>query len=480
MPDRDPMASPYRPPQGLEALEDALRRDLDILSYPARSWVPPRSTPDGRSILDVLVVGGGQSGLGAAFGLMRERVTNLLVLDDGRDGFHGPWKTFARMITLRTPKYLTGPDYNIPNLSFRAWYEAQHGAEGFQQVALIPKELWADYLLWYRRVLGIPVKCGTKAGALRWRADLDCFEVPAAHNGEAEFLLARKVVLATGIDGSGRWDAPPEVQPLPRALWAHTHDPIDFNALKGKRIGVLGAGASAFDNASVALEAGAGQVDLFYRRKKLPNVNPYRWAEFAGFLRHHGDLPDAQRWRFIRQIIEMGQLPPRDTFERARRHPHFHLHAESPWVEVKQQDGQAVVRTPHATHTFDFLIIASGFTTDLSLRPELAELHPHIALWKDRFTPPENERHADLLRHPYLGPSFEFQEKQPGSAPWIGGVFNYTFGCLLSLGFGGASISGMKYSLPRLVGGITKQLYLDDSERHFRALADYATTEFET
>ncbi|QRO02181.1 NAD(P)/FAD-dependent oxidoreductase [Archangium violaceum] len=467
---------------GLAMLEASLRRDLERLEYPKRPWVLPRHTRDGQPILDVLIIGGGQSGLAAAFGLMREKVTRLLVVDDSPPGLAGPWKTFARMRTLRTPKHLTGPDHNIPNLSFQSWYEAQYGEEAWQSLGLIPKELWADYLNWYRQFLGIPVRSHARAGAISWRAEDSCFAIPVQPtdgNGPGETLLARKVVLATGIDGSGRWETPSLVARLPRELWAHTRDDIDFEALRGKRIGVLGAGASAFDNASVALEQGAAEVHLFYRRKSLPTVNAYRWAEFVGFLKHHGDLPDADRWRFIRRILEMGQLPPHDTYHRARAFPHFHLHAESPWLDVQAVEGTARVTTPHGTFTFDKLIVGSGTVTDLSLRPELAHLVADIALWKDRYTPPPAESNSDLARHPYLGPSFEFQEKVPGRAPYLGSVFNYTFGCLLSLGFGGASISGMKYSLPKLVSGITRQLYCEDKDAFFSSLMEYDVKEFE-
>ncbi len=48
----------------------------------------------------------------------------------------------------------------------------------------------------------------------------------------------------------------------------------------------------------------------------------------------------------------------------------------------------------------------------------------------------------------------------------------------MSLGFGGASISGMKYSNQRLVGGITKSLFLEDSAQHFEALSTFAEEEF--
>ena len=48
----------------------------------------------------------------------------------------------------------------------------------------------------------------------------------------------------------------------------------------------------------------------------------------------------------------------------------------------------------------------------------------------------------------------------------------------MSLGFGGASISGMKYSIPRLVGGITRSLFVEDRDAHLESLRTFAETEF--
>ena len=116
--------------------------------------------------------------------------------------------------------------------------------------------------------------------------------------------------------------------------------------------------------------------------------------------------------------------------------------------------------------------------TDLARRPELALVESEIARWGDRYLPPEGERFPDLLRHPYLGPHFEFTEREPGRAPHLSTLYNYTFGGLLSLGFGGASISGMKYSVPRLVGGITGSLFVEDREAHLDSLRLFAEAEF--
>ena len=112
------------------------------------------------------------------------------------------------------------------------------------------------------------------------------------------------------------------------------------------------------------------------------------------------------------------------------------------------------------------------------MRPELRAFEAEIARWLDRYTPPATEQHADLARHPYLGPHFEFTERQPGSAPYLKCLYNYTFGGLLSLGFGGASISGMKYSVPRLVSGITASLFIEDRELHYQSLRAFDEREF--
>ena len=463
-----------------------VRQELELLDYPRRPWMPTRGksgAEDAGGIFDVLIVGAGQGGRAAAFGRARERVSNVLVVDENPLDRAGPWLNFARMRTLRTPKYVTGPDLGVPSLTPRAWYEAQHGAGSWEALGLIPKETWAAYLAWYRRTLEIPVRPDTKVGALRWNAGAAAWEVPVADargGGATETLRARRVVLATGIDGSGQWEIPAMIRDgLPPRLYAHTRQEIDFAALAGKRVAVLGAGASAFDNAATALEAGAREVVLCFRRPSLVNVNAYRWAEFVGFLRHLGDLPDVDKWRFIRQIVRMGQLPPADTVRRARAQAGFRLHAGCAWSAVEARGETVVIRSAGGeTHEVDFVIVGTGFVTDLALRPELAEVEAHIARWSDRFSPPAGEFSDDLLRHPYLGPGFEHTEKVPGAAPYLKYLYNYTFGGLLSLGFGGASISGMKYSIPRLVGGITGSFFVEDRDAHFDSLRTFAETEF--
>ena len=252
---------------------------------------------------------------------------------------------------------------------------------------------------------------------------------------------------------------------------------IDFGRLAGRRIGVLGAGASAFDNAATALEAGAGSVDLCLRRRDIPRINPYRWMESAGFLGHYAEMPDLMRWRFMRHIFELNQPPPQDTFWRCRKRANFAYHTGCPWTSVEMQGDEIVVGTPLGDMRFHFLIVGTGFAIDLRLRPELAAIADKIAIWADRFIPPAGEESALLSSYPYLGDAFQFTERVAGTTPYLANIHNFTFGATPSMGLSGASISGMKYGVRRLVAGLARDLYLGDTQRHLASLLAYDTPE---
>ena len=145
------------------ALTAQVRRDLARIAHPRMPWLEPRLGPDGKPALDVLIVGAGQSGLAIAFALMRAQVDNILVIDKAEYGREGPWLTYARMRTLRSPKDYTGPDLDVPSLTYQAWHEARFGAESWNALELIPRELWAEYLLWMRETTAIPVRNGLEA-----------------------------------------------------------------------------------------------------------------------------------------------------------------------------------------------------------------------------------------------------------------------------------------------------------------------------
>lgn len=458
----------------LAELEAQVKRDLALLADPAASWVKPRTGPGGAHVYDAVIVGGGQSGLGACFALRREGVQNTLVLDENPAGREGPWITYARMATLRTPKHLTGVETGVPSLTYRAWFEAQHGAAAWEALDKIPRADWMAYLRWLRGVLELPVRNDARVEKIA-PAGSGLFALSVA--GDAAPVLARKVVLATGIQGGGEWHVPPLVKDaLPAGRYAHSSSVFDYSPWAGKRIGILGSGASAFDNAQHALNAGVAEAHVFARRKDLQRVNPIRHMESTGLTKRYALLDDAEKYRALDHFLALNQPPTMDTFQRAAAHQGFRLHLGAPWTSVRMEGDEVVVVTPKGEFRFDFLVVSTGTVTDLGLRPELAELASDIALWGDRHA--AETRNLLIDAHPYLGAGFEMTGRTPEGAERLHGLFMFNYAALASLGLSAAALSGLRYALPRLVEGVASQLFLDDRATILGDYFAYAEEEF--
>src|SRR5690606_519025 len=87
-------------PQLIE-LERRIEAELERIEARPKPWVPARTGPDGAALHDVVIVGAGLSGLSIGFGLRRQGVDNVLIIDRNAEGYEGPWVTCARMDTLR-------------------------------------------------------------------------------------------------------------------------------------------------------------------------------------------------------------------------------------------------------------------------------------------------------------------------------------------------------------------------------------------
>lgn len=455
----------------LIALEARVRDDLHKVAHPNMPWLKPKQGPDGQPALDVLVIGAGQSGLAIGFGLLRSQVTNFVVLDKAEAGLEGPWLSYARMPTLRSPKHFTGPDLDIPSLTYQSWHEAMFGKAHWEQLDRIPRGHWVDYLMWFRRVVDVPVRNGC-----------DVLDIAPADNGllaatvqsasGIETLYARKIVLATGQEGMGNWIMPEPLRHLPSSLCVTGNQPVDFEALRGKRVVVIGAGASAFDNAATALEAGA-EVHLLCRRAEVQTVQPYHWLTFRGFLRHFSDLNDAWRWRFMKTVLEMREGFPQPTWDRCARHAGFHLHEGSP-VERADQIGDAVaLHTPSGVYEADFVICGTGIAMDFASRRELQNCAGNIARWNDRYLPPEDERNARLGEFPYLADDYALTERVAGETPWIADIHLFAIASSMSFGASGSSINAMTTAVPKLVQGLTRGFFRADIEDHWSSFQAY-------
>jgi cation diffusion facilitator CzcD-associated flavoprotein CzcO len=266
---------------------------------------------------------------------------------------------------------------------------------------------------------------------------------------------------------------PPIIAALPEALRAHSADPIDFARLRGKRVAVLGAGASAFDNAATALEAGASTVTLLCRRAEPQTVQPYRWLTFAGFLRHLSDLPDAWRWRFMSRILGLREGFPQPTYDRCARHANFTLLSGAPVLAARALDDGVALTTPRGMLGADFVICGTGVEMDFARRPELRRFAGNIARWSDRYEPPAEERDDRLGRFPYLASDYALVPRAPGVSDWIGAIHLFSIASTMSFGPSGSSINAMTTAVPKLVAGLTRGLFTADVERHWQSLCAY-------
>src|SRR4051812_931831 len=118
----------------LADLAKLARHELSQLNFPPANWVLPAQGPDGKPLLDALVIGGGMCGQTAMFALQRQGVRNVRCVDREARGQEGPWATYARMDILRSPKHLTGPDLGVAALTYRAWHEARFGIEHWEKL----------------------------------------------------------------------------------------------------------------------------------------------------------------------------------------------------------------------------------------------------------------------------------------------------------------------------------------------------------
>ena len=466
-------AAPEIDGAGLGALDAIVRRDLGFLNYPPPRWIPETRHPDGRAVSDVVIVGGGMCGLVAAFALRRSGIHNYRILDRSTAGFEGPWETYARMETLRSPKQLLGPAYGMASLSFQAWYRAQFGTAAWDELFRISRPMWMDYLRWYRRILDLVVENGIDVHLVA----PDQGRILRLETNVGE-VLARRVILANGRDGLGGAVIPPFVDGLPRHRWAHSSDEIDFEALAGKRVVVVGVGASAVDNAATALEAGASEVRLLARRKAMPTINKLMGIGSFGLTYGWPAMPPEWRWRFM-NYAEGQQTPaPRNSTQRVSRHPNAFFHFGCAIASIRETpDGVRIATAAGRSFATDFAILGTGFEIDLAARPELGDGARQIALWSDRYRPPPEDENPGLGRYPWLAGDFSFTEKMPGAAPFLTRIHCFNFGATLSLGKVSGDIPAVSEGAQWLAQGVSAAFWNDDIEKHWAAVQAYAKPE---
>lgn len=458
--------------QGLPALEARVREDLEFLCYPGKDWVPPKD-----DVTDVVIIGGGMCGMVAWLALTTAGIRNIRVLDRAGEGNEGPWLSYARMETLRSPKTLTGPAFGHGSLTFQAWFRAQFGKDDWDALDKIRRPMWMAYLQWYRTVLAIPIENGVSVDHVQPEGDMLRLTVTGAETGA---IVTRKLVFATGRDGTGGPRIPDFIDGLQEHLWAHSADTIDFDRLKGKRVAVIGVGASAVDNAAEALEHGAAEVRHLIRRKEMPTVNKMMGIGSFGFTAGFANLPDEWRWRFMQYSFATQTPSPRGSTLRVSRHPNAYFHFNKATTRIEPNGDGAIVHFADTTsYEADFVILGTGFVIDPMARTEFGETAADILLWRDVYTPPQGEKSEDLGHFPYLNPDFTFREKQPGTAPWLSNVYCFNYGASASLGKVSGDIPGISEGAAWLSRNLAATLYGEDVQTHWEGMQTYDKPELQ-
>jgi cation diffusion facilitator CzcD-associated flavoprotein CzcO len=456
--------------------DSVAREALRLIGPDPQNWVPDRDGIDH----NVLVVGGAQSGSALAFALRRAGIGKVSVIDSAVDDVNaGVWLTSARMHKLRTPKNLPGPELGLPGLSFQAWYEGRYGLAAYEELDRIPRLEWAAYLDWYRKLAGLSIRYGTRL--VRIEPAANHLRLYLEQGGTARVETTRKLVLATGFAGNGGPYLPDVLaRQLPKSLYAHTSEAINFEALRDKSIAVLGSAASAFDAAAVALENGAREVHLFARREGLASLPVIRIRGYPGAYDNYGSLPDAVRWHQAIRFRQAGSTPPPDAIARAVKFSNFHVHLASPWSSAKPSGSRLVAGTPQGKFAFDFVIAGTGYSVDIAAQPALRDFADEILLWRDRFTPPEHERDETLAAYPYLGSGHEYLEKRLGSARYLKDIHVFTPAAFVSFGLPVGDIPSFKRDIPAIVARISRDLFLADLASHEERINGSIAEDFST
>jgi putative flavoprotein involved in K+ transport len=187
----------------------------------------------------VLIVGGGQAGIGLAARLWQLSVPTIVIDKRARPG--DQWRSRYKSLCLHDPvwydhmPYLKFPD-NWPVFS--------------------PKDKIADWLESYTKIMELNYWGNAEATSASHDEATGQWTVNVERDGQPMVLCPRQLVLATGMSGK------PNLPPYPgmdvfRGDQHHSSAHPGPDAYKGKRCVVIGSNNSAFDICGALWEAGA-------------------------------------------------------------------------------------------------------------------------------------------------------------------------------------------------------------------------------
>ncbi|MCL2584569.1 MAG: NAD(P)/FAD-dependent oxidoreductase [Streptosporangiales bacterium] len=202
--------------------------------------------------LDVLIIGAGLSGIGAACHLVREETNKSFAILERRDAIGGTWDLF------KYPGVRSDSDMLTFGFGFRPWNGTKVLADGPSIKGYI-EETAAEYGVTSR------IRFGRRVTSISWSSDEGQWTVRAQAGGDTEVYTARFLIGATGYydyDAGHRPEFPGEQdfrgQIIHPQFWP---EGLDY---RGKRVVVIGSGATAITLVP-AMAGDAGHVTMLQR-----------------------------------------------------------------------------------------------------------------------------------------------------------------------------------------------------------------------
>lgn len=173
----------------------------------------------------------------------------------------------------------------------------------------------------------------------------------------------------------------------------------------------------------------------------------------------------------MRALRQRATHPPAESVQRATRHANFHLHLSTQVRAAQWRDGQVLLTVDDGIVHADAVIAATGYRIDLARQPLLAAISARILTWGDRYLPPPGLSDDGLARFPYLGEHMQMTSR--GEDLGLSRVVCFNAAAMASHGRIIGDIPSMKYSLPLVVNGMVRALWLEDAERYVNRLIDW-------
>ncbi|MEV0694085.1 NAD(P)/FAD-dependent oxidoreductase [Streptomyces sp. NPDC050388] len=213
--------------------------------------------------IDVVVIGGGQSGLASAHALLRRGLRPVVLEASGRAA--GSWPRYYDSLTLFSPaRYSSLPGMPFPGDPDRYPHRDEVAA----------------YLTAYAARLDADIRTGHRVTAVR-RGD-GGFEVELASGG---LLAARAVVAASGTFGRPHRPALPGLETFTGTL-LHAAEYRRPEPFAGQRVVVVGAGNSAVqiaaELATVARVTLASRAPVKFARQQILGRDLHFWLQRTG------------------------------------------------------------------------------------------------------------------------------------------------------------------------------------------------------